>query len=219
MKLNNKYFLEGLLFIFIGVIFILWNFDIINIDLFLIFRLVISVGVIIYGIRLYKYYSNNKTLGKSVIAFGVLLLLLAMGVDMKFIFAVVFLGIGIYLLFYKSKVFKFLMKEKGVFKDSRDEVYIREKFATIKINNTSNNLSKVRVIAYFSNVNLDFSNTTLGNNQFVDFEVVSVFSNVNININYIYNVKVNGEYTRSNRVSGKDFNIKIDKVCGTCNIV
>ena len=216
MDLNNKYFFRGLLFILVG--YILWNYNIISIDLFFIFKLVISLGLIFYGIKNYKYYSDTL-LGKIMISVGVLLFLSTIGVKLKVILSVCFIIFGIYFLFIKSKLFKVFIVEKGIFKDSRNQVYIKEGFSSIKINNTSNTLSSVKVKAYFSNVDLDFSNSNLGDNKSVDFEVLSLFSKVTINVNYDYNVRINGEYIRKNRVSGKDFNIKTTKLFGSCEIL
>ena len=216
LNLNNKYFFSGLLFILVG--YILWNYNIISIDLFFIFRLFVSIGLIFYGIKTYKYYSDTL-FGKIIIAIGIVLFLSTIGVKLKVILSVCFTVFGIYFLFIKSKLFKVFIVEKGIFKDSRNQVYIKEGFSSIRINNTSNNLSSVKVKAYFSNINLDFSNSNLGDNKYVDFEVLSLFSKVSININYDYNVKVNGEYVRNNRVSGKDFDIKSTKLFGSCDIL
>lgn len=204
MNLNNKYFIRGLLFILIGILFVFWSFDIIRINIFGIFNFIFAIALIFYGER-YTRFPDTKSMGRLMIAIGAIIMIHNFGLPIKFILAIIFFIIGIYFAFVKSKIFIF---KKGVFKDSRDDVFIREICSNVFINNISINLSSVKVKSYFSEINLDFSNSKMFSKNSVNFEVNAFLSNVKINVSSNWNVIVNGEYIRKVEGSYKIANIK-----------
>lgn len=215
MNLNNKYFVRGLLFILIGFIFILWSFDIIRINIFGIFNFALAVVLIFYGEK-YIRFIDTRPIGRPMILLGIVLMIYNFGVSIKFILAIVFLGLGIYFIFVKSKTF---MIKKGVFKDSRSDVYVKEMFSVICINNVSTNLSSVKVRSYFSDITLDFLNSRLESVNSVDFELTAFLSNVKININSSWNVVLNGEYIRRIEGSYKVVNIRCSNLFSLVDIM
>lgn len=217
MNLKNKYFLRGMLFILIGIILLLWSFDLIKINLFVLFNLFIGSMLIFYGEK-YSKFSETKSIGKVMIFSGIFLvghsiLVHVFGVPVKFIIAIIFIIAGFYFIFIRSRVF---LSEKGVFKDSRDDIYIRENFSSIHINNFSNDISGVKVRAFFSDVALSFIGTRMVTKDTVNFEILSAFSNVRITINSSWNVMLNGRYIR--RISTAYKTVNINSRSLFCNI-
>lgn len=192
------------MFILIGILFVFWSFDIIRINIFGIFNFIIAISLIFYGEKYTKFH-DTRSMGRLMMGLGVILMIYNFGLPIKFILAIVFFIIGIYFALVKSKIFIF---KKGVFKDSRDDVFIREICSNIFINNISLNISSVKVKSYFSEISLDFSNSKMFNKNSVNFEVSAFLSNVKINVNSNWNVIVNGEYVRKVEGSYKVANIK-----------
>ena len=111
------------------------------------------------------------------------------------------------------------MIKKGVFKDSRSDVYVKEMFSVICINNVSTNLSSVKVRSYFSDITLNFLNSRLESVNSVDFELTAFLSNVKININSSWNVVLNGEYIRRIEGSYKVVNIRCSNLFSLVDIM
>lgn len=217
MNLNNKYFFRGILCILAGIIFMLWSFDIIKMNVFVLFNILIGGALIFYGEK-YSKFSETKSFGNIMLISGVVLiahsfLVHVFGIPVKFIIAVAFLILGFYFVFVRSK---FFMSQKGVFKDSRDDIYIKESFSSVHINNFSNDISGVKVKAFFSDLALSFIGTRMVSRDTIDFEVSAAFSNVRISINSSWNVILNGRYVRKISTSSKTINIKNQSLF--CNI-
>lgn len=204
LNLNNKYFIRGLLFILIGILFVFWSFNVIRINVFGILNFIFAIFLIFYGEK-YTKFQETRSIGFLMMAVGVIIMINNFGLPIKFILAIVFFIAGIYFAFVKSKIF---IVKKGVFKDSRDDVFIKEICSNIHINNISINLSSVKVKSYFSEINLDFSNSKMFSKNSVDFEINAFLSNVKINVSSNWNVMVNGEYIRKVEGSYKIANIK-----------
>ncbi len=203
LNLRNDDFVKGLLFLLVGVVFILWSFDIVFFAIHSMIKFIISLCIMYYGYRMVRY---NK-FGYALIFIGVLLILKSIGiyVPVKFIFGIIFLLIGTYFLVVKLGIF---IVKKGIFKDSRDMVYINEKFSSIIIKNNSDNLSFVKVRAIASDLTLDFQNTQLLDLNEVNFEINSIFSKVKIISNFNWNIILNGQIIRTVEGSNKTINIK-----------
>lgn len=217
MNLNNKHFLRGILFILAGILFMMWSFDIIKINIFVLFNVLIGGALIFYG-ESYSKFSETKSFGRVMTISGIVLvahslLVHIFGIPVKLIIAAALLVLGFYFVFVKSKVF---LSEKGIFKDSRDDVYIKESFSSIHINNFSNDISGVKVRAFFSDLALNFIGTRMVSKDSIDFKVSAIFSNVRISINSNWNVTLNGRYIRNISTAYKTVNIKSQSLF--CNI-
>ncbi len=207
MNFKNDYLIKGLLFLLIGVIFILWSFNIIAFAMYSLFVFVLSLAVMYYGYNLSKY----SRFGYIVILIGFMLGLRSLGIfiPIKFVFGIVFLILGIYFLVVKLGVF---ISKKGVFKDSRESAYIKERFSSITIKNTSFNLCFVKVNAFFSDIVLDFTSSKIGEFDEIDFDIVSRFSQIRIISHPNWNITLNGKIIRKNETYDKTIRIKCNNL-------
>lgn len=213
MFTKNHNFLKGLLFLVLGLIFLIGGVNIFNSFRVLIY--IISVLLIYNGITLLKD-RYTKTAGKIFIIVGVALIIIFSGISLEFTLALVFLIYGAYLFCVKSQIFT---NKKGIFKDSRDQVYVKEVFSTLHINGVSQNLLNVNVVAVVSNLNLDFSNADTMHNQIVDCNISSYMSEIVLNTDLSWNVILNGRYIR--RVDGvyKTINITCKNILSVIDII
>ena len=87
LNFKNDYLIKGLLFLLIGVIFILWSFNIIAFAMYSLFVFVLSLAVMYYGYNLSKY----SRFGYIVILIGFMLGLRSLGIfiPIKFVFGIV----------------------------------------------------------------------------------------------------------------------------------
>lgn len=201
MFTKNHNFLKGLLFLVLGLIFLIGGVNIFNSFKVLIY--IISVLLIYNGITLLRD-KYTKTAGKIFIIIGVALIIIFSGISLEFTLALVFLVYGVYLLCVKSRIFT---NKKGVFKDSRDQVYVKEIFSTVHINGVSQNLLNINVVAVVSNLNLDFSNVDTMNSQIVECNISAFMSEIVLTTDLSWNVLLNGRYVR--RIDGADKTINI----------
>lgn len=202
MNFRSDDLIKGLLFLLVGVVFILWSFDIVFLAIYSLIEFVLALFIIYYGYTKAKY----SKYGYFFILIGILIGLRSIGiyVPIKFIFGIIFLLIGMYFLVLKLGIF---IVNKGTFKDSRDNVYINEKFSSIFIKNNSTNLNFVKLTAFASKVVLDFRNSELFDLNEVNFQINSIFSKVKIIVNPTWNVILNGHIIR--KVDGSVRTIKI----------
>lgn len=213
MASKNNDFWKGLLFLIIGVILLIGG-----IRVFSSFRMIIyiiSVIMIYKGIQLLKN-EMTKILGQILIIGGTVLIVIYSDISLELVLSLGFLVYGFYLLVIKSKTF---VKNKGVFKDSRENVYIKESFSQVSINNVSYNLLGVKLRAIVSEVDLDFSNCYIQTNELVDFEITAYVSNVRINTNPSWNVILNGQYIRNIDGVNRTVNITCKNVLSIIDII
>lgn len=201
-----------MLFILFGLLFAFWGVGLINI--FLMFNFILAIALIFYGER-YMKHSESKNIGRGMILIGIILLISRI-VSFKFILALLFFIVGVYFLLFKSRVF---VLKSGIFKDSRNDVYVKEMFSQISINNISSDISSIKVKSFFSNLNLDFVNSKMVTKDLVNFEINAVFSNVKINVNSEWNVIFNGDYIRKVQASNKTISIKCSNLFGMVEVI
>lgn len=212
MNLNDKYFSRGLLFILLGIIFILWSMDIIYIGFFGIINITIAILLIYIG-NTFQEISKIKWLGYLLI---LLMLPYYLGISIKVILSIAFILVGLYMMFVKSNV---LVNKKGVFKDSRDSVFVKERFSQVVIDNVSTDLLCVKANGLFSDITLNFDNSQIVSNNSVDFYISSFMSNIKINLNPSWSIVVNGQYLRKIDMSNnKVVNIKLKNILSTIDI-
>lgn len=212
MNLNDKYFSKGLLFILLGVVFILWSMNIIYIGFFGIISVVASASLIYIGNK-YPEFEKFKIIGYLII---VLMIPYYFRVQLKNVLAITFILIGLYMIFIRSNTFT---KKKGVFKDSRDCVYINEKFSQLIVDNVAKDLLNVKVVGIASDMILNFDNCQITNSDSVDFDIIAFMSNIKININPSWSIVVNGKYLRKmDMPNDKVVNIKIKNILSTIDI-
>lgn len=212
MNLNDKYFSRGLLFILLGIIFILWSMDIIYIGFFGIINITIAILLV--------YIGNTFSEISKIKWFGYLLILLMLpyylGISIKVILSIAFILVGLYMMFVKSNV---LVNKKGVFKDSRDSVFVKERFSQVVIDNVSTDLLCVKANGLFSDITLNFDNSQIVSNNSVDFYISSFMSNIKINLNPSWSIVVNGQYLRKiDMPNNKVVNIKLKNILSTIDI-
>lgn len=203
LNFKNDYLIKGILFLLAGVIFILWSFDIVIFAMSSLVFFVLSLGIMYYGYNLSKY----SRFGYIVILLGFILGLKSLGlfIPLKFVFGLIFLILGLYFLIVKLGMF---VSQKGVFKDSRESAYIKEKFSSVTIKNTSPNLCFVNVNAFFSNIVLDFTSSQIVELDVIDFDIVSRFSQIRIISNPSWNIILNEKVIRKNDGYGKTVRIR-----------
>lgn len=189
-----------------------WGFGIINI--FITINFVLAIALIFYGEK-YMKYPETKMIGRIMILIGIVLLISRL-ISIKLILALIFLVVGLYFLIFKSR---FFVLKNGIFKDSRNDVYIKEILSSISINNTSNDISSIKVKSFFSNLNLDFVNSKMYSKDLVNFEISALFSNVKINVNSGWNVILNGEYVRKVQASNKTITIKCSNFFSVVDVI
>lgn len=212
MNLNDKYFSRGLLFILLGIIFILWSMDIIYIGFFGIINITIAILLIYIG-NTFQEISKIKWLGYLLI---LLMLPYYLGISIKVILSIAFILVGLYMMFVKSNV---LVNKKGVFKDSRDSVFVKERFSQVVIDNVSTDLLYVKANGLFSDITLNFDNSQIVSNNSVDFYISSFMSNIKINLNPSWSIVVNGQYLRKiDMPNNKVVNIKLKNILSTIDI-
>lgn len=212
MNLNDKYFSRGLLFILLGIIFILWSMDIIYIGFFGIINITIAILLIYIG-NTFQEISKIKWLGYLLI---LLMLPYYLGISIKVILSIAFILVGLYMMFVKSNV---LVNKKGVFKDSRDSVFVKERFSQVVIDNVSTDLLCVKANGLFSDITLNFDNSQIVSNNSVDFYISSFMSNIKINLNPSWSIVVNGQYLRKiDMPNNKVVNIKLKNILSTIDI-
>lgn len=212
MNLNDKYFSRGLLFILLGIIFILWSMDIIYIGFFGIINITIAILLVYIG-NTFPEISKIKWLGYLLI---LLMLPYYLGISIKVILSIAFILVGLYMMFVKSNV---LVNKKGVFKDSRDSVFVKERFSQVVIDNVSTDLLCVKANGLFSDITLNFDNSQIVNNNSVDFYISSFMSNIKINLNPSWSIVVNGQYLRKiDMPNNKVVNIKLKNILSTIDI-
>lgn len=212
MNLNDKYFSRGLLFILLGIIFILWSMDIIYIGFFGIINITIAILLVYIG-NTFPEISKIKWLGYLLI---LLMLPYYLGISIKVILSIAFILVGLYMMFVKSNV---LVNKKGVFKDSRDNVFVKERFSQVVIDNVSTDLLYVKANGLFSDITLNFDNSQIVNNNSVDFYISSFMSNIKINLNPSWSIVVNGQYLRKiDMPNNKVVNIKLKNILSTIDI-
>lgn len=210
---KDSNFLKGVLFLVIGAILLIGGVRVLSGFRVLIY--IASILLIYNGITLLKDRYTNS-LGKVFIIFGIGMIALFSGISLYFILALAFLGYGIYLLCVKSKVFT---NKKGVFKDSRDKIYIKEVFSTLHINGISQNLSNINVVSVVSNISLDFSNADIMYNQIVDCNIKSYMSEIVLNTDLSWNVLLNGRYIRKIEGVDKTINITCKNILSVIDII
>ncbi|BAK81490.1 hypothetical protein [Candidatus Arthromitus sp. SFB-rat-Yit] len=210
---KDSNFLKGILFLVIGAILLIGGVRMLSSFRVLIY--IASILLVYNGITLLKDRYTNSV-GKVFIIFGIGMIALFSGISLYFILALAFLGYGIYLLCVKSKVFT---NKKGVFKDSRDKVYIKEVFSTLHINGVSRNLSNINVVSFVSNISLDFSNADIMYNQIVDCNIKSYMSEIVLNTDLSWNVLLNGRYIRKIEGVDKTININCKNVLSVIDII
>ncbi len=212
MNLNDKYFSRGLLFILLGIIFILWSMDIIYIGFFGIINITIAILLVYIG-NTFPEISKIKWLGYLLI---LLMLPYYLGISIKVILSIAFILVGLYMMFVKSNV---LVNKKGVFKDSRGSVFVKERFSQVVIDNVSTDLLCVKANGLFSDITLNFDNSQIVNNNSVDFYISSFMSNIKINLNPGWSIVVNGQYLRKiDMPNNKVVNIKLKNILSTIDI-
>ncbi len=220
LNLNNKYFIRGLLLILSGIVFMLWSFDVININFSVVFNTLIAIILIFYGER-YSRFSETRSFGNGMIIFGIFFvaytfLVHVIGISLKFIIAVALLVYGFYFVFIRSKVFMF---NKGVFKDSRNDIDISERFSAIHINNFSDDISSVKIKTFFSDIAVNFLSTRMITKDTIDFEILGIFGDIRISINPSWNVILNGNYIRRNGTASKTVSIRSKSLFCNINVV
>lgn len=202
MNLNNKYFFKGLLFSIIGIILLLGGLRIFS--FFIMFVYILAVILIYNGYRLFKYNRDDFT-GKLLMMAGIFLILIYSKLSIELVLSIVCLCVGFYFIFIKSRMF---IKEKGVFKDSRSVVVIREMFSSISINLSSQNLDSIKLTSVVSHVNLDLSYAYIRSNDLINFSINAYLSDVKINTSSYCNVLLNGRYVR--KIEGIETTININ---------
>lgn len=216
MGLNNKYFSRGLLFILLGIMLVLWGIDIIHIGFLGIVNMIAAIFLIHIGDK-HQEISKIKWIGYLMI---LLMFPYYLGISLKFVLkillAVIFICMGLYMMFVKSNI---LVNKKGEFKDSRENVFIKERFSHVVINNSSKDLSHVKLIGLFSDITVNFDNSQIVSNNSVDFEVSSFLSSIKINVNPNWSIIVNGQYLRKvEMLNSKIVNIRLKNILSTIDI-
>ncbi len=198
----------------------LWSFDVININFSVVFNTLIAIILIFYGER-YSRFSETRSFGNGMIIFGIFFvaytfLVHVIGISLKFIIAVALLVYGFYFVFIRSKVFMF---NKGVFKDSRNDIDISERFSAIHINNFSDDISSVKIKTFFSDIAVNFLSTRMITKDTIDFEILGIFGDIRISINPSWNVILNGNYIRRNGTAIKTVSIRSKSLFCNINVV
>lgn len=213
MNMNNQYFLKGLLFAIIGIILLLGGIRIFS--FFIMFMYILAAILIYNGYRLVRYGSDAFT-GKLLMIAGGILILVYSRLSIEIILSVICLGVGFYFIFIKSKMFT---KDKGVFKDSRSSVIIKEIFSNIGINLVSQSLKSIRVTSIVSQINLDLSYAYIQGDDLVNFNIDAYLSDIKINTSSYCNVLLNGKYVRKIEGVGKTININCKNFLSVIDII
>ncbi len=201
MNTENQYFFKGILFTIIGIIFLLGGVRIFT--PFVMLMYILSAVLIYKGYRMIKYKTDPFT-GKVLIGLGAFIILIYSKLPLALILSLICLCVGFYFIFIKSRVF---IRDRGIFKDSRDSVFIRENLSNVKVNVISQNLKSLDTKMTLSKVDLDLSYAYIQGNTTVNFHVNAYLSEVKIITGSYCNVLLNGKYIRKIDGSEKTINI------------